>query len=198
MGLREKSDVLKHLKALVPQVELQTGERVKLLRTDGGGEYTGNKVKQFLQDRGIGHEITTPDTPQHNGVAERMNRTLLNKVQALLTDAGLPESYWYDALSYAAYIHNISPTRALDNIMPEEAWSRNKPDVSRLRVFGSRAFVHIPDKLRSKLGAKSLICTFLGFANQRKAYRLVHCKTGRFLESRDIVFDEGGPEQRYK
>jgi hypothetical protein len=137
MGLHEKSNVFKHLKALVPQVELQTGEHVKLLRMDGGGKYTGNEVKQFLQDRGISHEITTLDTPQHNGMAKWMNWTLLIKVRALLTDMGLPESYWYDALSYAAYIHNVSPTCALNNIMPEEAWSRNKPDVSRLCVFGS-------------------------------------------------------------
>jgi hypothetical protein len=171
---------------------------MKILRTDGGGKYTGNAVKRFLEDWGIGHEITTPDMLQHNSVAEQMNWTLLDKVQALLMDVGLPESYWYNALSYAAYLHNISPTRALDSTTPDEAWSRNKPDISWLCVFRSQVFVHIPDKLRSKLGAKSLICTFIGYAQQRKAYHLVHCPTGRFLESCDIIFDEWGPEQCYK
>jgi hypothetical protein len=66
------------------------------------------------------------------------------------------------------------------------------PDISSLRVFGSRAFVHIPDKQRSKLGAKSLECTLLGYAPQRNAYRLVHRPSKRFLESRDVVFNEGG------
>jgi transposase InsO family protein len=110
---------------------------MKLLCTDRGGEYTGNAVKCFLEDQGIGHEITTPDMPQHNGMAERMNQTLLNKVQALLTDTGLPESYWYNALSYAAYLHNISPTRTLNNTTPDKAWSRNKLNISQLCVFGS-------------------------------------------------------------
>jgi transposase InsO family protein len=130
MGLCEKLDVFKHLKALVPQIEAQTGKHVKILFTDRGGKYTGNAVKRFLEDRGIGHKITTPDMPQHNGMAEWMNRTLLDKVRALLTDAGLPESYWYDALSYAAYLHNISPTRALDSTTPNNAWSGNKLDIS--------------------------------------------------------------------
>jgi Reverse transcriptase (RNA-dependent DNA polymerase) len=127
-----------------------------------------------------------------------MNWTLLDKVWAMLTDAGLPESYWYNALSYAAYAHNISPTHALNNIMPEEAWSGNKPDISRLRVFGCQVFVHIPDKLRSKLGAKSLICTFLSYAQHCKVYCLVHHPSGRFLESCNVVFDEGGPESCYE
>ncbi len=115
-----------------------------------------------------------PDTPQQNGVAERMNRTLLDKVRAMLVDAGLPETYWYDALKYAAFIHNLSPTRALENMTPAEAWSGNKPDVSHLRVFGSHVFVHLPDKVWSKLGAKSLICMFLGNARQRSGYKVVH------------------------
>ncbi|KAF8498945.1 hypothetical protein F5888DRAFT_1595563, partial [Russula emetica] len=72
---------------------------------------------------------------------------------AMLIDADLPESYWYHALQHAALIHNVTPTRALDNRTPEEAWSGNKPDVSRLRTFGCKAFVHIPDSLRTKLGS---------------------------------------------
>jgi hypothetical protein len=63
----------------------------------------------------------------------------------MLIDAKLPESYWYNALEYTALLHNVIPTRALGDITPEEAWSGNKPDISRLCVFGSRVFVHIPD-----------------------------------------------------
>ena len=191
-GLRAKSDVLQALKHFVSEAELETGHRVKILRSDGGGEYTAHSVSNFLADKGIKHELTTPHTPQQNGVAERMNRTLLDKVRAMLIDADLPESYWYDALLHAALLHNVSPTRSLENKTPEEAWSGNKPDISRLRVFGCKAFVHIPDHLRPKLGSKSLVCTHLGYASQHKAYRLVHRPTRRFLTSHDVVFDEGG------
>jgi hypothetical protein len=116
----------------------------------------------------------------------------------MLHDASLPETYWHDALMYAAHLHNVTPKRALEGITPEEAWSRNKPDVSRLCVFGAQAFVHVPDKQRTKLGAKSLTCTFLGFAQSHRAYCLVHRLSRRFLESRDVIFDKGGTETRYE
>jgi transposase InsO family protein len=193
VGLKEKSDVAQHLKAFVSRAELETGERLKVLQTDGGGEYIGGPVQKFLEEKGIRHEITMPDTPQHNGVAERMNQTIIERVRTMLLDADLPESYWWEVLQYAALLHNVSPTCSLDDSTPKEAWSGNKPDVSCLRVFSCRAFVHIPDRLRDKFAAKSLICTFLGYARQCKAYRLVHRSSQRFLESRDVIFDEGGP-----
>jgi hypothetical protein len=191
-GLHKKSEVTCHLKAFIACVEVETGQCLRILCSDRGGEYMGGDLGKYLEEKGIQQELTTPDMPQHNGVAERMNRTLLDKVRAMLIDAKLPKSYWYDTLEYMALLHNVVPTRALGDITPEEAWSGNKPDISRLCVFGSRAFVHIPDVHRGKLTAKSLVCTFLGHARNRKAYRLVHCPTHRFLESRDIIFDEGG------
>jgi hypothetical protein len=145
------------------------GMPAQILRSDGEGEYTASSVQTYLKQKGIRHKITTPDTPQHNGVAECMNWTLLDKVQAMLLDAKLPKSYWYNALQYAAHIHNVTPTCALKDQTPKEAWSSNKPDVSSLRVFSSQAFIHIPDKHCTKLGAKSLKCTLLGYAPQQKA-----------------------------
>ena len=173
-GLHQKSKVVRHLKVFIARAELETGQRLKVLRSDGGGEYTGRELGKYLEEKGIQHEITTPDTPQHNGVAERMNRTLLDNVQAMLLDANLPESYWHDALEYAAHLHNVIPTQALGDVTPEKAWSGNKPNVSRLRVFSTQAFVHIPDTHRGKLAAKLLVCTFLGHAQNRCAYCLVY------------------------
>jgi transposase InsO family protein len=129
-GIKLKSEVVDRLKTFVERAEVETNHRVVSLRSDGGGEYIAGALQQYLRDKGIKHEMTTPDTPQHNGVAERMNRTLLDKVRAMLTDATLPETYWYDAIRYAAHIHNVTPTQALDGMTPEEAWSGNKPDVS--------------------------------------------------------------------
>jgi hypothetical protein len=136
-GLREKSEVVTHLKAFTARAKLETSHCLKVLRTDGGGEYIAKTVDAFLKDKGVQHEMTTPDTPQHNRVAECMNRTLLNRVCSMLINASLPEAYWYDALEYVALIQNVTPTHALDNITPDEAWSGNKPNVSRLRAFGS-------------------------------------------------------------
>jgi hypothetical protein len=192
VGLKEKSEVERHLKVFIACAELETGLTVKVLCSDGGGEYTSTRLATYLEDKGIQHELTMPDTPQHNSIAERMNRTLLDKVRAMLTNADLPESYWYAALEYASHLHNVVPTCALDDLTPEEAWSSNKPDISALHIFRSRAYVHIPDKHRSKLATKSLLCTFIGYAKNRKAFCLVHRPTRHFLDSRDVIFDEGG------
>ena len=129
-AMKEKSKVARHLRTFVARVELETGQRLKVLRSDGGGEYTAGGVQSFLQEKGIRHKLTTADTPQHNGVAERMNRTLVEQVRTILLDAELPNSYWWDALQYAALLHNVSPTRSLADSTPEESWSGNKPDVS--------------------------------------------------------------------
>jgi len=190
--------VARHLRTFVAHVELETGQKLKVLRSDGGGEYTAGEVQSFLREKGIKHELTTADTPQHNGVAERMNRTLVKRVCTMLVEAELPDAYWWDALRYAALLHNVSPTRSLSDSTPEESWSGNKPDISRLRVFSCRAFVHIPNKLRGKLSAKSLVCTFIGYAQQRKAYHLVHRPSKRFIDSRDVIFDKGGTSTSYE
>ena len=197
-GIKAKSEVGERLKSFVECAELETGQRIISLRSNGGGKYITGTIQQYLNEKGIKHEITTPDTPQHNGVAERMNRTLLDKVWAMLTDVDLPEGYWYDALHYAALIHNITPTQALDGMTPEEGWSRNKPDVSNLQIFGARVYMHVSESQCGKLSAHSLVCTFLGFADQRKAYRLMHRPTHRYIESHNVIFDEGGPSLRFE
>jgi len=78
--MKEKSKVAQHLHTFVAQVELETGQKLKVLRSDGGGEYTAREVQSFLKEKGIKHKLTTADTLQHNGVAERMNRTLVDSV----------------------------------------------------------------------------------------------------------------------
>jgi len=195
--LKEKSEVGHHLKTFITKAELETGLKVKALRSDGGGEYTAKHVQQYLEDRGITHEMTTADTPQHNGVAERLNRTLLDKTRAMLSDANLPKSYWLEALNYAVLLHNVSLSKSIGTT-PTEEYTGTKPDISRLRVFGCMAHVHVPAHARGKLSAHLMACTFLGFAQQRSAFRVVHRPTKKFLESRDVVFDEGGPTPRHE
>jgi len=110
----------------------------------------------------------------------------------MLSDANLPKSYWLEALNYAVHLHNISLSKALATT-PTEAYSSTKLDVSRLRVFSCMAHVHVPEHSRDKLATRSLPCTFLSFANNRSAFHLIHRPTKKFIESRDIVFDKGGP-----
>ena len=66
---------------------------VKVLRSDNGGEYLSNDFKQYLSENGIHHQLTVAYTPQHNGVAERMNRTLLDLVRSMLHHKSLPKHF---------------------------------------------------------------------------------------------------------
>ena len=72
-------------------VEKSSGMKVKVLRTDNGGEYTSKEFKQYLKKQGTQHELTAPKTPQQNGVAERMNRTLGETIRSMLADSELPK-----------------------------------------------------------------------------------------------------------
>ena len=161
--MREKLEVVQHLKAFISQAKLETRSNLKVLRSDGGGEYTASELQKFLKEKGIRHEMTTIDTPQHNGIVECMNCSLVEWVWMMLMDADLPKSYWWDALQYTTFLYNCSPMRSLEDMTLEEAWSRNKPDISCVHIFGYYAFIHILEKMQDKLAAKSLICTFLSY-----------------------------------
>ena len=74
-------------------VENQSGKRLKVLRTDNGLEYCNKSFDDYCKERGIVRHKTCPYTPQQNGVAERLNRTILEKVRSLLSETGLGESF---------------------------------------------------------------------------------------------------------
>lgn len=85
---------------------------------------------------------------------------------------------------------NRSPTLAVQNITPEEAWSGIRPVVDHLRVFGCITYAHIPDQKRKKLDEKSEKCIFLGVSEHSKAYKLYNPITKKIIVRRDVIFDE--------
>ena len=83
-------------------VETETGLKVKCLRSDNGGEYIDGGFSEYCAAQGIRMEKTIPGTPQQNGVAERMNRTLNECARSMRLHTGLPKTFWADAISTAA------------------------------------------------------------------------------------------------
>jgi hypothetical protein len=190
--LHTKDETCTALKAFIERAEVETGERVNYFRSDGGGEYGSKVLATYFESKGIHHEKTNAYTPQENGLAERMNRTIVEMARSLLKDANLPNSYWSFAVNYAVHIINRSPTRTLKNTLtPYEAYTGNKPSVAHLRIFGCKAYAYVPQEKRQKLDSKTIECTFLGYSEHKKAYTLVHRSSGRLVESRDVHFDEG-------
>ena len=136
------------------------------------------------------HERTVPKTPEQNGVAERMNRTLMETTRSMLINSKLPQRFWAETLATAAYLRNRCPTKANDGMTPYEAWTGVKPTVKHLRVFGCDAFVHVPRDERHKLDSKCRKCILLGYGEQTKGYRLYDPEKKRVLYSRDVKFNE--------
>ena len=167
-------------------VEKSSGKKLKTLRSDNGGEYTSKKFEDYLKSEGIRHERTIPKTPQQNGVAERLNRTLVESSRSMLLDAALPQTFWAEAISTAAYLRNRCPTRAVDEMTPYEAWYGVKPRVEHLRVFGCDAYAHIPKDERGKFDAKARKCILVGYGRETKGYRLYDPVKQKILHSRDV------------
>ena len=125
-------------------------------------------------------------TPQQNGVAERKNKTIMNMVCSMLTEKKFPKNFWPEAVNWSVHLLNRSPTLAVKNVTPEEAWSHIKPSVSYFRT----TYVHIPDAKRTKLDNKSLKCVFLGVSGEAKAYRLFDPLSKTIIISKDAKFEE--------
>jgi transposase InsO family protein len=188
--LRTKGQVFNYLQEFHVMVERETDKKLKCLRSDNGGEYTSKEFKTYCAKYEIRHEKTVPGTPQYNGVAERMNRTIVEKVRCMLKMAKLPKKFWGEAVRTTCYLINRSPSVPLKFEIPERVWSKKNVSYSHLRVFGCKAYVHIPKERRSKLDDKATPCIFLGYGNEEFGYRLWDPKKRRIVRCRDVVFYE--------
>ncbi|XP_057418038.1 uncharacterized protein LOC130712217 [Lotus japonicus] len=107
-----------HFKAFA---EKQSGYEIKTLRTDRGGEFIHKPFINYCKEQGIQRQLTIRYTPQQNGVAERKNRTTVEMARSMLKGKELPNKFWAEAVSSAAYILNRSHTKAVQNKTPFEA-----------------------------------------------------------------------------
>ncbi|KAH9698769.1 hypothetical protein KPL71_024127 [Citrus sinensis] len=150
-------------------LELESGKKIKCSRTDNGGEYTDGEFLAFCKQEGIQRQFTVAYTSQQNGVAERMNRTLTERIRAMLRTAGLPNSFWAEAM---------------------EMWTGKPVDYSYLHAFGCPVYVMYNAQERTKLDPKSRRCIFLGYPDGVKGYRLWNLTAHKIVISRDVIFVE--------
>lgn len=188
--MKHKSEVFEKFKEWKATVEKSTGIQIKTFRTDNGGEYTSKEFEDYLKKEGIHHELTIPKTPQQNGVAERMNRTLVESVRSMLADSKLPKRFWAEALATATYLRNRCPTTAVKGKTPFEVLTGKKPNVENLRIFGCDAYAHVPKDERKKLDSKTKKSVFLGYGDGIKGYRLYDNDKKRVFYSRNVTFNE--------
>lgn len=188
--LESKSQVLAKFIDFKAWVETQTERKIKVFRTDNGAEYCSKEFDNFFRVNGITHQLSNVYTPQQNGVAERINRTLVERAKCMIFDADLDKSYWAEAVNMAAYIINRSVSSVLIDKTPEEVWCGGKIDLSDLKIFGSSVMVHNPRQRRKKWDRKSLNLIFVGYDTNKKSYRCIDTNTKKLTISRDVVFIE--------
>ncbi|KAK4400677.1 Retrovirus-related Pol polyprotein from transposon TNT 1-94 [Sesamum angolense] len=116
------------------EVENQTGRKIKYLRSDNGTEYTNSQFQKFCEEHGIQRHFSMRKTPQQNGVAERMNRSLTERARCLRLNAGLPKSFWAEAVSMACYLINRSPWASLGGKIAKEAYNLARDRQRRTNV----------------------------------------------------------------
>lgn len=186
--MKQKSDVFQCFKKYHKMATAHFNLKMESIRSDNGGEYISNQFKKYLSEHGIRGEYTVPYNPELNGVAERMNRTIVEKARCMLRESGLTQELWSEALMAATYLVNRSPTKALKDMTPFEMWNNRKPDISHLRVFGSVAYAQIPKQLRKKLDDTSRKMRMVGY--DLNGYRLYDEEKKIVKVARNIVFDE--------
>ncbi|KAJ9529163.1 hypothetical protein QJQ45_007834 [Haematococcus lacustris] len=185
--ISSKAQVPDTVRTVIEELETQSGYRCKAIRTDNGTEYVNSRMREYCASKGIVHQHSAPYSPQQNGAAERLNRTIFEKARSIIHSADISLSFWAHAVKFANHVRCLLPVSG-QPLTPWEAFYGVKPDLSGLRVFGCRVWLHIPDHQRSKLQAKSVEGLFIGYEPGSKAYRVL--VNGRETCSKDIVFDE--------
>ena len=185
--LKTKDEVFSKFREWKAEVEKKTEKKLKCLRTDNGLEFCNRQFDDYCKQAGIKRHRTCTYTPQQNGVSERMNMTIMDKVRCMLAESGLDQSFRAEAVSTAIYMINRSPNSTLNFRLPEEVWSGSKPDIGHLRTFGCSAYVHITEE---KTGPRALKGVFVGYPMGTKGYRVWIPQEGRCRTSRNVVFNE--------
>ncbi|PKU66194.1 Retrovirus-related Pol polyprotein from transposon TNT 1-94 [Dendrobium catenatum] len=171
-------------------IERQTNRKLKIIRTDGGGEFVNHKFQNFTRTAGILHQTSCPYTPEQNGLAERKHRHIITMTRILLHTAGLPMSFWMEAALTATYLINRTPSLTIKNISPIQRMFNIVPSYEHLRVFGCECYPLSTPIHRTKLSPTSDACIFLGYSDTMKGYKCLNLVTNKVLISRNVQFNE--------
>ncbi len=187
---KNKQPPLKTLRLFLQQNGLPQGQRI--IRTDQGGELAASHAFQDLvAEFGYSVETTGADNSSQNGLVERPHRTLANMVRATLSDTGLPDKFWSDALVHAVFIKNRLPHAAFKYLStPYTELTGTRPNLQQLKIFGAPIIARKPGKRRVKMDRHCYHGIFLRFAKTMKNIVYYDTKTKRVKTTTYATFDE--------
>lgn len=189
--IKKKSDSFTCFKLFLAETERISGKSLVKLRTDNGGEYVSKEFKLFLEDRGIQHDPGPPHSPELNGVAERWNRTICDKIRSALLKSDLSQAFWVDAAKHCVESYNLSPTHtAFGRQCPSDAFLNKQHTINHLRPFGCASWYLIPTVNRGKLDERGRPSMLLYYLKDGNGYMLWDRVSGKTVKSTHVKFRE--------
>ena len=186
--MKQKLEALDKFIEFKAAAEKETGMKIKAVRNDRGGEYMSEEFSAYLKKYGIKAETTAAYSPQQNGVAERLNRTLGEAARSMLQQAGLNKSFWAEAISTAAYLRNRMVTTVLKTgHTPYQLWFGKKPNLSHLSCT---VYAHVPERSRRKLDIKAQKFRFIAYTGTTGNYKVWDKFEQRCYVRHDVIFNE--------
>jgi hypothetical protein len=169
-------------------LENQTGNRIKYIRVDRGGEFMSKALTEHQDMKGTRRELTVHDSPSQNGTSERRMRTRAERARAMLISSGLPTFLWEEAFKHFSWLGNRTPTKALKDKTPYEFVKKRKPNLIGLQEFGTAAYVK---KLGAgKLEERAKVGRFVGYDSESKGYRIYWPDKRTVSVERNVVFNK--------
>jgi hypothetical protein len=162
------------------------GTKIRKLRSDRGGEYLSAEFDTYLQGQGIKRQLTVHNSPQQNGVAECLNRTLVEHACTMLIGRERPKFLWAEAVNYATWLKNCFPSRAIPGTMPYALVNKSKPSLALAHKFGAKVFVHTTTGRKLEVQASAAI--FVGVDDESKGYRIWWAEKRRVSIERNVTF----------
>jgi hypothetical protein len=190
MPIASKTEAMRVVKEAVTKLERQLGDRVSVIRSDGGTESASGEAIEWYRTTGIQHYTSPRYTPELNGAAERMVRTLKEMTASLLGDSKLPSTYWSYAARYAAV--TLMKTTAKN----PSAWTRlmgRGSGIESVHRFGKRCFGQVPREVRRKNDLsieKGESGILLGQSETISGWIIRRDRDGAIAHSRDVRFVE--------
>lgn len=191
-AMTTKSETGMYLERFINSARNMLGkeEKVCILQSDQGTEFTGGYTKEVLEREKIDSKLAPPCTPQHNGVAERFNRTLVEKIRAMILDSGFPMKRWDIVLRAAIFLYNRTPHRSNNFEIPIRKFAPHHPcHVDQLKRFGCVGYMKVANTANQpKFGSKVVQVIFAGYL--ATGFLLFHPTTETFFESKHVRFRE--------
>ncbi|MBW0539903.1 hypothetical protein O181_079618 [Austropuccinia psidii MF-1] len=189
--LKRKSDSFDQFVIAKNYMENHHDRKIKKLVSDRGGEFLNQKFENLSNRCGFVHILSPPETPEHNGYAERANRTVMEKARCLMNHSNLPNQYWAEAVNTAVFLSNLSPTPSRENKSPHYLWTNTSAKLTKIRTFGCQAVIHSLKRQRDwKLAPSGQKGVLLGFENDNTAYRILRLSDLKVVVTRNVTFEE--------